>query len=120
MISEQKRITVHGQGTSYCLTAFKFNGQGDKLLEKAGFGTGEGSYIGIIHWGPNSHFYFDTVKGYAPHATGNRDPILNAAVNRILQDFDILPSCCHIEVTGKEFEDWNQRPVEVSVGFKFR
>jgi hypothetical protein len=116
-----KMITVHGSGTHYDLSAFRFTGHGkpdQDVIGHAGFR--EHNYIGIIRWSPDPEFGVDTEKGYAPHVTKQGCPILNAAVNVILHHFDKIPDKAHMEVEDDLGKDWNELYVEVTEGNQFR
>jgi hypothetical protein len=115
-----KRITVHGWGTHYDLTAFKFSAKDDMLLYHAGYGLLP--YIALIHWKPEPEIYVDSEKGYAPHATDSTCIVLNAAVHRVLWAFDQLPSECHMEVEYDKtsWKSWNELKVAVTPGLQFK
>lgn len=120
-----KYVTVHGMGTHYDLAAWKFTGADSPVLRHAGFGDGKGSYIAILKLGPTTILFLDTVGGYAPAATKDDCPILNAAVQRILSDFDGIPDTAHIEVSIKDrdyggYDAWSKATMQVTPGEQFR
>jgi len=123
MISEMKRITVHGQGTQYKLVAFKIDGKKeteneDKLLVKAGYG---GQYIAVIRLGYGEpEIYIDNPGArYAPHSTRSECPVLNAAVAHIYCNFNRMYSEIHIEVEDNYEKNFNELDLTVTPGLQF-
>jgi len=133
MISGMKRITVHGQGTVYYLTAFKIDGEyddskpkevafeaSDKVLAKAGYRS---QYIAVIRWAedPNFKIFIDNVGAtYAPHSTQSGCPVLNAAVAHIYQNFDRMYPETHIEVEDDPEKNFDELDLTVTPGLQFK
>ena len=100
MISEPKRITVHGVATHYSLLAFKFSGKDDRVIEHAGYGDGDREYLAILRLCPDPELFLDSPGGRASWATKSSCYVLNGAVQVILDQFDSLPREAHIEVSS--------------------
>jgi len=95
-----KRITIHGNGTVYRLTIFRFGSPNDEFWEKTGFRASD--YIGAIVWGPDSYLLIDREGGYPPYAVRKTQiyecPVLIAGWEFVLNRFDEIKSGDTLEV----------------------
>jgi len=107
MIESWKWLTIHGIGTSYKVSAFKFSAENLQVLQHAGFGTKAPfhPYIGIIVWGPDTKIVIENPHGsarYAIEKAGLDDCcVLEKGIQKILDDYDKIENGKNIEV-GRE------------------
>lgn len=121
-----KRISVHGQGTVYYLTAFVFNGKNDPLMAKAGFSE-DWDYIAVIRWGPDPEFMMGSRDSpafeIAKTSKNSGCPVLNAAINHIKEHILTMYDECHIEVADWKDEeidfDYEDLDLTVTPGLRF-
>jgi hypothetical protein len=115
-----KDVTIHGIGTIYRVSIFKFNAEGNEVLQHSGFGTKPPfhNYIGIILWGPKSQLLIENPKGCAGYGLAQAGIdgccVLEAGVQTILDRFDEIEDGSNIEVTRAKN---NRLYVKIEKGF---
>ena len=110
MIQSWKWLTIHGLGTSYRVSAFKFSSEDSEILQRSGFGTKPpfNDYIGILVWRPRTRIIIDNPQGDARDAISKAGfpggdgecCVLEEGIGKILRSFDELENGNNIEVSG--------------------
>lgn len=122
MIEPWKWLTIHGLGTSYRVSAFKFTAEGLEIIRRSGFGTRPpfDPYIGILVWGPRTRIIIDNPQGFAPDAirkAGLDDCcVLREGVQTILNRYEALEDGSNLEISGNEIDGFF---VKTTKGFQW-
>lgn len=116
MIESWKWLTIHGLGTIYRVSAFKFSAESLEILARSGFGTRPPfhDYIAILVWSPRTRIIIDNPHGDARDAiskAGFSDSngeccVLEAGIQRILDDYDKIESGWNIEVNKEAMRSY--------------
>lgn len=128
---DPKWVVIHGAGTIYRLSIFKFGGADHEFLHRAGFGKDRRDYIGAVIWTNRPKFVyglpgspaFDALDKAGIQRIGKHHcGVLEIGIETILKKFDEIPDGATIRVepniaarTLKEFYETSK--VEIVEGW---